>query len=166
MKRFALPALFLLVSFTAGAAPDSDTLSIDSVNSFMEKYAGLDTFHYQTSGKIALGIVASLDIPKGFKFLDGKQAASVLHDVWKNPYSESLGMLMPEDRGPFDPYCWAVNITYEEDGHVKDDDAKDIKYDELLKQMQQQQVEETNAERVRQGWQGYRAHRLGRAAIL
>jgi uncharacterized membrane-anchored protein len=150
MKKFIIPVLWLLLSFTASAASDSDTLPIDSVNSFMERYVGIDTFHYQTSGKIPIGIVASLDIPKGFKFLDGKQAASVLHDVWKNPYSESLGMLMPEDKSPYLRDCWAVEITYEEEGHIKDDDAKDIKYDDLLKQMQQQ-VTEANPERERQG---------------
>jgi uncharacterized membrane-anchored protein len=100
-----------------------------------------------------LGTIASLDIPKGFKFLDGKQAAYVLHDVWKNPYSESLGMLMPEGKSPYLMGCWAVEITYEEDGHVKDDDAKGIKYDELLTQMQQQ-VTESNPERVKQGSKG------------
>jgi len=57
---------------------------------------------------------------------------------------------MPEDKSPFLRDCWAVEITYEEEGHIKDDDAKDIKYDELLKQMQQQ-VTEANPERERQG---------------
>jgi uncharacterized membrane-anchored protein len=59
-------------------------------------------------------------------------------------------MLMPENTSPYSPDCWAIDITYEEDGHVKDDDAKDIKYNELLKQMQDQ-IKESNPERVKQG---------------
>ena len=152
MKKLTIHVLLLLISISAIASkpkPENND-AIDTSISIQDILAKLDTFHYQTSGKIAIGIVASLDIPKGFKFLDGKQAASVLHDVWKNPYSESLGMLMPEDKSPFLRDCWAVEITYEEEGHIKDDDAKDIKYDELLKQMQQQ-VTEANPERERQG---------------
>ena len=148
MKKFILPVLMLLVSLSGSASQTSpdpmDTMSVEQL------LAKIDTLHYQTSGKVSLGLVASLDIPKGFKFLDGKQAAFVLHDLWRNPYSESLGMLLPEDRSPYLRDCWAVEITYEESGHVKDDDAKDIKYDELLKQMQQQ-VTETNPERVKEG---------------
>ena len=148
MKKFIIPALMLFLSLTVLAAKSDpkadDTLDVEDL------LAKIDTLHYQNSGKVSLGYIASLDIPKGFKFLDGKQAAYVLHDIWKNPYSESLGMLIPEDRSPFLRDCWAVEITYEEDGHIKDDDAKDIKYDELLKQMQQQ-VTESNPERVKQG---------------
>ena len=149
MKKALLQLILLISSFTmlADGNKKSDTDTID----IQKMLARMDTFHYQTSGHISLGTVASLEIPKGFKYLDGGQAASVLHDVWKNPYSPSLGMLFPEDKGPFDPSCWAVDITYEEEGHVKDDEAKDMKYDELLTQMQQQ-VKDANPRRVRDGF--------------
>jgi uncharacterized membrane-anchored protein len=152
MKKVILPLLFLFTSALAFASKSDKSDHSDTVN-VADLIASADTFHYQTSGKVQLGTVATLDIPKGFKFLDGRQAASVLHDVWKNPYSESLGMLLPEDKSPFLRDCWAVAITYEEDGHIKDDDAKDIKYDELLKQMQQRCIE-ANPERVSQGSKG------------
>ena len=149
MRKMIAPFVFMMVSFLVGHASVVDTTS-DSTMSYEELLAKIDTFKYQNSGQVKIGEVAVLNIPAGFKFLDGPQAASVLHNVWKNPYAPSLGMLFPEDKDPFMPGCWAVEITYEEEGHIKDDDAKDIKYDELLVQMQKQ-VEESNGERIRQG---------------
>lgn len=122
----------------------------DTVMTMEQIIAKLDTFKYQASGKVSLGGIATLDIPTGFKFLEGQQAASVLHDIWKNPYQPSLGMLFPADKSPYSPDCWAVEITYDDEGHVKDDDAKDIKYDELLTKMQEG-IKEANPERIKQG---------------
>ena len=141
--------LFAAVSLFGKNATEADE-STDSTMTVEQLLAKLDTFKYQSSGQVQIGEVATLTIPAGFKFLDGRQAASVLHDVWKNPYSPSLGMLLPEDKSPFLRDCWAVEITYEEDGHVKDDDAKDIKYDDLLKEMQKS-ILESNAERIKEG---------------
>ncbi len=151
MKKI-IPFILMLVTIAATAAKNNpkDSNPTDTVINIEEILAKIDTFHYQKSGHITLGSIASLDIPKGFKFLDGDQAASLLHDVWKNPYSPSLGMLLPENKSPYLTDCWAVEITYEEDGHIKDDDAKDIKYDDLLKQMQER-LKESNPERVKQG---------------
>ena len=154
MRKVLIPLLFLFVSLTAMAVKDKpDT---DSVVNIDELLSQIDTLHYQTSGHVNIGTVASLEIPAGFKYLDGKQASFVLHDVWKNPYSESLGMLLPADQTPYSRDCWAIDITYDEDGHIKDDDAKDINYKDLLREMQNQ-IEESNDERVKQG---------GRAILL
>jgi len=46
---------------------------------------------------------------------------------------------------------WGVIITYDEDGHVSDDDADQINYEELLKDMQAG-MEEANVERKKQGY--------------
>ncbi|MCW3128255.1 MAG: hypothetical protein JWO03_3913 [Bacteroidetes bacterium] len=150
MKTLFLSALALLLtvsSFAKGTPKESvDTASIN----MDDILATIDSLKYQKSGTVTLGSIGTLEIPKGFKYLDGKQASYVLHDLWGNPPSESLGMLMPEHTSPYLRDCWAIDMTYEEDGHVKDDDAKDIKYNELLKQMQDQ-IKEQNPERVKQG---------------
>jgi uncharacterized membrane-anchored protein len=44
-----------------------------------------------------------------------------------------------------------VVITYDEDGYVEDDDAANINYNDLLKEMQEG-TREANAERTKQGW--------------
>jgi uncharacterized membrane-anchored protein len=54
------------------------------------------------------------------------------------------------------PESWGVVITYDKDGHVKDDDADSIDYTKLLKEMQEG-LEENNAERKKHG---YRAMNL------
>ena len=148
MKKFVLSFMFFALTlpvFCAVANADEDT-TVD-IKELLEQ---IDTLKYQQTGKVKIGEIATLDIPAGFKFLDGTKAAWVLHNVWKNPYAPSLGLLLPVDKSPFLQDCWAVEITYEEDGHVKDDDAKDIKYDELLAQMQKS-ILESNDERIKQG---------------
>src|SRR5436305_542860 len=47
--------------------------------------------------------------------------------------------------------AWAVVITYDEDGYVKDDDAAKIDYGDLLKKMQQG-IRDENDERKRAGY--------------
>lgn len=148
-NRIFLLAILGICTLLSRAAASADTTTIDTI-SLEQLYSKLDTYKYQHTGKINIGEVAILDIPAGFKFLDGPQASSVLHDVWKNPYSPSLGLLLPENKSVYRPDCWAVELTYEEEGHVKDDDAKGINYTDLLGKMQEQ-IREANPERIKQG---------------
>ncbi len=105
------------------------------------------------SGKINLpGGIATLDLPPAFRYLDPANANRVLVDGWGNPPGgTTLGMIVPADVSPLSEQGWGVVITYQEDGHVKDDDASKINYDDLLKQMKEG-TEEANKERVKQGY--------------
>lgn len=106
---------------------------IDSINS---------SFKYQY-GKISLeNGIAEIDIPKGYKFLNAEQSKYVLSDLWGNPPSEVLGLLFPEEISPIsDDFTYAVEITYSNEGYIDDEDAKDLDYDDLLEEMQ----DDTNA---------------------
>lgn len=96
---------------------------------------------------------ASLNVPDSFYYLNGKDAETVLVDVWGNPPGQNvLGMLFPAELTPFDPSSWAVTIEYEEDGYVSDDDALDIDYDELLVQMKEI-TRESSKVRAEQGYE-------------
>ncbi len=108
--------------------------------------------HYQ-QGEINLGGgLAKLSVPPEYNFLDGRQAELVLHDLWGNPPSEQgLGMLMPAEMSPVDKDGWAIEVHYEEEGYVKDDEAATLNYDDLLKKMQEQTVE-ANKEREKEGY--------------
>lgn len=151
MKKLSFFLLIFLSVLKISASTADTTTTAEDTSALTEMdLARLDTFYYQKTGNIMLGQVATLNIPAGFKYLNGSQASSVLHNVWRNPYAETLGMIVPSDLTVFSKDCWAVVITYEEEGHVKDDDAKDIKYNELLSQMQKE-VKESNDERVKQG---------------
>lgn len=91
------------------------------------------------AGKITLpGDIGTLDLPPTFRYLSPEDAGRLLSEGWGNPPSPpTLGMILPAGVNPLSPEGWGVVVTYDKDGHVKDDDASSIKYDELLKQMQE-----------------------------
>jgi uncharacterized membrane-anchored protein len=96
--------------------------------------------------------LATLRVPDEVQFLNGRDAHTVLVTLWGNPpMPDPLGLLMPVNAGPLDPDSWAVIITYEEEGYVKDKDAEKIDYADLLKQMQKDTREATK-EREKQGY--------------
>lgn len=103
--------------------------------------------------KLANG-VGTIKVPSGFKYLSGPQAERILVDVWGNPKPEtpSLGMILPENKGATSIDSYVFNIDYEEMGYVKDDDANDINYDELLTQMKEDSKTE-NEERKKAGYE-------------
>ena len=98
--------------------------------------------------------LATLKASAKFRYLDPDQTDTVLVQLWGNPprQEKTMGMLFPADISPADPESWGVVITYDEDGYVKDDEAAGIKYDELLKEMQEG-TRESSKERVKQGYE-------------
>ncbi len=95
-----------------------------------------------------------LNIPRGFKYLNKQQSKDVLTKVWNNPESateEVIGMIFPEDADPFSDSSYAFVITYSEIGYVKDEDADKINYDELLKNIQEDEKTE-NEKRTKAGY--------------
>ena len=98
--------------------------------------------------------LATLKASAKFRYLDPDQTDTVLVQLWGNPprQEKTMGMLFPADISPADPESWGVVITYDEDGYVNDDEAAGIKYDELLKEMQEG-TRESSKERVKQGYE-------------
>jgi uncharacterized membrane-anchored protein len=145
MKK--LIALFFCVATVHAVA----AIETDSVKLFFDSLEA--SFHYQT-GEIKLDDgIGTLNVPAGFRYLDSRQAAYVIHDLWGNPHGEgTLGMIVPENIGITDERSWAFIITYDEMGYVKDDDADEIDYDELLKEMQSDAAA-ANQERVNEGYE-------------
>lgn len=60
-------------------------------------------------------------------------------------------MILPENTTPFTDSSYAFIVSYDDMGYVKDDDAKDINYDDLMKDMQKDE-EEVNKKRVAEGY--------------
>jgi uncharacterized membrane-anchored protein len=104
-------------------------------------------------GKVTLpDAIATLDLPASFRYLDQADAAKLLTDGWGNPPgSKTLGMIVPADVNLLSAAGWGVVITYDKDGHVKDDDADKINYTDLLKDIQESMVENNKA-RKEQGY--------------
>jgi uncharacterized membrane-anchored protein len=107
--------------------------------------------HYR-SGKIVLANnVATIDVPKGFKFLDSAEARYVIEDIWGNPSGAGvLGLLFPENSGATDDGGYAFVVEYDPIGYVKDHDADKINYDDLLKELKKSS-DEDNVERRKEG---------------
>ena len=108
---------------------------------------------YET-GDVALGDgLATLHLGEDFRYIGPEQTDRILEEAWGNPPGPpTLGMIVPADVSPVDPEAgWGVIITYAEDGHVEDDDAEDIDYDELLEEMKKD-TEAQNPGRTSQGY--------------
>lgn len=131
-------------STTSGLNADSSLVMLDSM---------LNNLSYKT-GKVELsGGMVSLNIPKGFKFLDAAQSKSIIVDVWGNPSADGiLGMVFLESSSPLDENTWALVVSYDAIGYVKDSDADNIDYDDLLKSMQEETATAAN-QRVAMGYE-------------
>ncbi|MBN8826932.1 MULTISPECIES: DUF2167 domain-containing protein [unclassified Spirosoma] len=128
------------------AQADPRQAVVDSINR---------TFSYQTGTILLNKGMAKLTVPKGFKFLDATQSRRVLVDIWGNPAdvaTSTQGMLFPLDGGPIADKSWAFNVTYDEMGYVKDEDADDIDYADLLEEMKEG-TEEASKERIKNGYE-------------
>jgi uncharacterized membrane-anchored protein len=145
MKKNLLLSIAVFASIIATAEDDKIQLRIDSI----EK-----SFTY-SHGTISLrNGIGKIVIPQGFKYLEPIQAERVLVDLWGNPKSAGLtqGLILPEKQGVFYENGYVFNIQYDEIGYVKDDDADDIDYNDLLKEMQTE-TEEANKERQKNGYE-------------
>ena len=145
MKRILL-CFFLFAVFIPKIMAQEDTTA-----AYYDKIE--KALKYET-GKITLtegeGIV---NVPKGFKFLNAEQTQHVVSDLWGNPKDESiLGSLVPDGKGVTHSNSWLFVISYQGDGFVKDDDANDIDYDDLLKTMKED-TKTTSEERKKAGFE-------------
>jgi uncharacterized membrane-anchored protein len=115
----------------------------------------LASLHFQ-DGRISLPKgIATLDLPPSFRYLPPADAEKVLVQAWNNPpdaeASQPLGMIVPADVNLLGDEGWGVVVTYDKDGHVKDDDADSINYTDLLKEMQASTADD-NKERKKHGY--------------
>jgi uncharacterized membrane-anchored protein len=148
MKKIIFTLVIALMATTKGISQTPDSTAIDLTK--IEK-----SLTYKT-GKIEFPTGhAVLNVPKGYKFLDAKQTQYVLKDLWGNPEDTTvLGSILPEQRGVLEDKSWLFVITYKEDGFIKDDDAGDINYDDLIVDMKEDIAAE-NIERTKAGYESY-----------
>jgi uncharacterized membrane-anchored protein len=135
---------FFLITSSFAQLPDSIQVKIDSINKSLSYKTG--TIELESGN-------ASLKVPAGFKYLDRTESRYVLEDLWGNPEDTSiLGMLVPEKGGVVGPDSWAFTISFDPMGYVKDSDAEDINYDDLLTE-QQEEAKAANEQRVSAGYE-------------
>jgi len=144
------PVVVLLIAVVAVLTLPS--FAQDRPKNEEEAQALVATLKFQQGEVVLKDGLATLKVPDGMQFLNGRDAHSVLVKLWGNPpMPDPLGLLIPVNAGPLSPNSWAVIITYEEEGYVKDKDAEKIDYADLLKQMQKD-TREASKEREKEGY--------------
>ena len=136
-----LVALIQSTAYSAASNRDLDSASIEK---------GLQW----KKGEIAIGDhLVTLSVPSTFRFLGPTDTQIVLTKLWGNPISKDyiLGMIFPEAVGPMDHGSWGVVITYEGSGYVRDNDAAEINYHDLLERLQKE-TEDQNSQRIKEGY--------------
>jgi uncharacterized membrane-anchored protein len=147
--RISLLFAGLLCSFFALAGTGDDSTKI-----LLEQLRMLDSveskLHYKTGTITLENGLATINIKPGFKFLDATDTRYVLEDLWGNLKGQTaMGMILPADaRASIADYAFIVE--YSAMGYVKDSDADDINYDDLLKQLKEDGQKE-NEERRKAG---------------
>ncbi|OLU32198.1 DUF2167 domain-containing protein [Pseudomonas sp. PA27(2017)] len=126
----------------ADQAPAEDaqqaTGTQEAEGQYLSEEQFLDSLHFR-SGKVVVGSnLATLNLPDNMVFLDGADAERVLVEAWGNPPDDKLplGMILPKGVSPLADESWAVTVEYEESGYVSDEDAADIDYNDMLKDLQ------------------------------
>ena len=150
MNKFLLLLLLSCVGLYATAREkDSTEIKQEMMNQFIDSLE--KSFKWQ-SGTVSLSNNAiKLNVPYDFRFLNAEQSQYILETLWGNLKDASvLGMIFPSNLSPLSDSAWAYIVTYNEMGYVKDGDADDINYDDLLKEMQKDS-EASNLERAKQG---------------
>jgi uncharacterized membrane-anchored protein len=93
--------------------------------------------------KVQVGPQATLDVPKGYAFLD-PEGTKRLNVLMENPPDQTdTYTLAPEDM------AWTAFFDYDDIGYVKDDEKLDA--DDILKNVREG-TEESNKERRSRGW--------------
>jgi uncharacterized membrane-anchored protein len=147
MKQIYALLILAMVSISVYAQ------DVDSLNIRIQEIE--NSLRYER-GEISLKDgLAKIKVPAGFKFLDAEQAEYVLSELWGNPKSGStLGLVVPEQYGVLDDGNWVFSVEFSDIGYVKDDDANDIDYADLLKNMQKEALE-ANSQREVEGYPTY-----------
>ena len=146
---FSLVTLFSLSGYALG----KDTANVsDIISKMIYQDSLIKTLQYK-QGMVVLGDnLATVNVPEGCLFLERKDARVLLEEVGNNlPNPETLGLLLSDTPSLMGGVKWMVLYSYSDEGHVKDDDAKDTKYDELLESLKKG-ADEASIERVKRGY--------------
>ncbi|MEO8017764.1 MAG: DUF2167 domain-containing protein [Pseudomonadota bacterium] len=109
-------------------------------------------FKYQTGNITLPNKVATLHLGEKYRYLDASETNKLLM-AWGNESDNTTqGAIIPAEVDPLTESGWAVILTYDDDGHIDDADAKDIDYDDMLKDMKEG-TEDHNKDRKQAGFE-------------
>lgn len=156
MKKTILLLFVFLLTGAVASAQDQDTTTEALIRKFIYKDSLMRTLTLQT-GTVSLGKeLATVNVPAGCYFLSKEDARTLVEKVYENPPDEDmLGVLVSDTPNLTNEDSWFVTFSYNEDGHIKDDDAKKLDYNELLESLKKE-AEEASKQRVKLGYESMR----------
>ena len=128
-----LRSLFALIFCVSSllAQEDASSMTEAEIQEAQAEYQQfLDSLGWQDEGLGELEEWATIDIPAGFRFLNGADADALLQAFGNLP-DDYEGMIAVED------VDWFVLFQFEDSGYVKDDEKDDLAADKLLKSLQE-----------------------------
>lgn len=145
-------ASLVLLLGSGAAAAENSAAATDSAARLAELRRTAGQIKY-VQGEVQLGGgTAQVSVPANFRYINPKDAEILLAKVWGNPRGDgTLGILVPAGFDPLADDQWAAVITYQQDGYVKDDDAAQIDYNQLLADMKEGTAA-ANERRVKEGF--------------
>lgn len=153
MKKQLLILICLISTGYARAQDENETFDLEGLQTLMTQDSILRTFHYQT-GRVIIGDnLASVDVPAGCLYLGPEESQFMMEKIFNNPPGpQSLGMLLADTPSVIEGVRWIIDYNYMDEGHVMDDDAADINYEDLLKQLKEE-TDAASKERVKMGYE-------------
>lgn len=142
-------ALLAICCGLARAADSKDASSKDPpLDAKQQKaIALLSSIQWQDGPGIGqLGTIAEIKIPEGYRFT-GQDGARKWSEANENiPSDADLGVLVPKNNGD-----WFINFTYDDSGHVPDDEKGNLDAAAILASLREGN-DASNQERQRRGW--------------
>lgn len=156
MKKISLLILTVVLASGHMLAQSQDTTTEALIRQFIYKDSLLRTLTLRT-GTVSLGNeLAAVNVPQGCFFLAKDDARTLVEKVYENPPDEEmLGVLVSDTPNLSNDDTWFVTFSYNEDGHIKDDDAKKLDYNELLESLKKES-DEASKQRVQAGYESMR----------
>ena len=162
MKQLFFSFCLLILLSSSGYSNDKDSTvknvaSQEEIDELAYLFARLDsiekTLQYEQGDIKLQSGNAKLNVPQGYKFINAKQSQYLLEDVWQNlPDASVMGMIVSDSFHINSlTNSWVFIVTYDGMGYVKDDDADDINYDDLLADLKEGQ-KLANLERGKLGY--------------
>ena len=132
--------LFASLTLTAAWGQDDDS-TIDPAQSRIDPLA---RFGWQTEGQGEISSHASIAIPEGYRFLNGRETAEVMKEFGNLPEHYD-GMIGPKSLD------WFILFQFEDSGYVKDDEKDDLDADDMLEDIREGE-KASNEERKKLGY--------------
>lgn len=143
--RRILTTLFAVLFIGSLSAQEEAAAADAQAEAQAQFEAFIDSLAWQTEGVGALKDWSTIEIPAGYRYLNGKDADKLMQ-AWGNLPSEYEGMIATDDLN------WLVLFQFDPSGYVKDDEKDELNPDALLDQMMENQAR-GNEYRQQQGLQ-------------